>query len=212
MNGGLSLSGGSLTPSLSCSSHQERTGRVAVASRVTARPRTLQGQVDDPDERIPVQPPLAPVGLEIGERLGGDGVVHRFPGRLELSYPVRGRGQHVAILREVGLGAERAVAGDDLGVRVREAQQTVGRLYHAVDTAAGGAVDVGIKAVEKHVAGVQHVGLLEPHCDVGVGVRRRDVRQDRKSTRLNSSHLVISYAVFCLKKKKKTRYDLSDMT
>src|SRR2546426_8741742 len=28
--------------------------------------------------------------------------------------------------------------------------------------------------------------------------------QDRKSTRLNSSHLVISYAVFCLKKKNKT--------
>src|SRR5256885_8626981 len=28
-----------------------------------------------------------------------------------------------------------------------------------------------------------------------------DDRQDRKSTRLNSSHLVISYAVFCLKKK-----------
>src|SRR5256885_10620481 len=32
---------------------------------------------------------------------------------------------------------------------------------------------------------------------------------DRKSTRLNSSHLVISYAVFCLKKKKKNlRYHL----
>src|SRR2546426_7174314 len=29
--------------------------------------------------------------------------------------------------------------------------------------------------------------------------------RDRKSTRLNSSHLVISYAVFCLKKKKKTK-------
>src|SRR5256885_7157533 len=29
--------------------------------------------------------------------------------------------------------------------------------------------------------------------------------RDRKSTRLNSSHLVISYAVFCLKKKKKIR-------
>src|SRR2546427_4424510 len=29
-------------------------------------------------------------------------------------------------------------------------------------------------------------------------------RQDRKSTRLNSSHSQISYAVFCLKKKKKT--------
>ena len=31
-----------------------------------------------------------------------------------------------------------------------------------------------------------------------------DVAKDRKSTRLNSSHLVISYAVFCLKKKKIT--------
>src|SRR5256885_7749106 len=30
---------------------------------------------------------------------------------------------------------------------------------------------------------------------------RRAMPQDRKSTRLNSSHLVISYAVFCLKKK-----------
>src|SRR5258708_30473763 len=29
---------------------------------------------------------------------------------------------------------------------------------------------------------------------------------DRKSTRLNSSHQIISYAVFCLKKKKKNRY------
>src|SRR5687768_18366398 len=32
---------------------------------------------------------------------------------------------------------------------------------------------------------------------------RRRSRQDRKSTRLNSSHGYISYAVFCLKKKKK---------
>src|SRR2546426_5023491 len=34
---------------------------------------------------------------------------------------------------------------------------------------------------------------------------RADQKRDRKSTRLNSSHLVISYAVFCLKKKKKKR-------
>src|SRR2546426_7402743 len=33
-------------------------------------------------------------------------------------------------------------------------------------------------------------------------------RKDRKSTRLNSSHLVISYAVFCLKKKKKHKKTL----
>src|SRR5947207_9661329 len=33
----------------------------------------------------------------------------------------------------------------------------------------------------------------------------REVFRDRKSTRLNSSHTVISYAVFCLKKKKKKK-------
>src|SRR5260221_10960752 len=35
-------------------------------------------------------------------------------------------------------------------------------------------------------------------------VRRMHEKLDRKSTRLNSSHTVISYAVFCLKKKKST--------
>src|SRR5688572_33220474 len=36
-----------------------------------------------------------------------------------------------------------------------------------------------------------------------VQIRQADLAQDRKSTRLNSSHSQISYAVFCLKKKKK---------
>src|SRR5438034_8726858 len=49
---------------------------------------------------------------------------------------------------------------------------------------------------------------LELEADVEVGHRLGDEaagrrRGDRKSTRLNSSHTVISYAVFCLKKKKK---------
>src|SRR5256885_8594896 len=46
-----------------------------------------------------------------------------------------------------------------------------------------------------------------PPCDPGWSRNKargnRDRTADRKSTRLNSSHLVISYAVFCLKKKKK---------
>src|SRR5205807_9711204 len=37
---------------------------------------------------------------------------------------------------------------------------------------------------------------------LGATSARRKAELDRKSTRLNSSHLVISYAVFCLKKKK----------
>src|SRR5256885_7318313 len=48
-------------------------------------------------------------------------------------------------------------------------------------------------------------------CDAQPETRRtsRGVL-DRKSTRLNSSHLVISYAVFCLKKKKKLAFFRSD--
>src|SRR5438034_6247786 len=38
-----------------------------------------------------------------------------------------------------------------------------------------------------------------------IGVGRKSETEDRKSTRLNSSHTVISYAVFCLKKKKKKK-------
>src|SRR2546426_6822168 len=58
---------------------------------------------------------------------------------------------------------------------------------------------------------------VDPHAERAIGTSRQfdgggragasaqPVRRDRKSTRLNSSHLVISYAVFCLKKKKRSR-------
>src|SRR5437588_2602932 len=49
-------------------------------------------------------------------------------------------------------------------------------------------------------AGDRH-GHPHPHLGVAVAVLA-DEAGDRKSTRLNSSHTVISYAVFCLKKKK----------
>src|ERR1022692_3585431 len=45
---------------------------------------------------------------------------------------------------------------------------------------------------------------MHPHCCSDVAsCGENQTAKDRKSTRLNSSHLVISYAVFCLKKKKK---------
>src|SRR3712207_6975115 len=44
--------------------------------------------------------------------------------------------------------------------------------------------------------------LLTLDCDVLVPAALENVITDRKSTRLNSSHANISYAVFCLKKKK----------
>src|SRR5260221_6353277 len=62
-----------------------------------------------------------------------------------------------------------------------------------------------IRVVDRHIGEpgrVDVLGLRLPnHTDqiaAGVGGECRD--RDRKSTRLNSSHTVISYAVFCLKK------------
>src|SRR5256885_8788967 len=51
----------------------------------------------------------------------------------------------------------------------------------------------------KHGGAGEHPG--EDEKALGVVRERLERVQDRKSTRLNSSHLVISYAVFCLKKK-----------
>src|SRR3712207_7254516 len=55
---------------------------------------------------------------------------------------------------------------------------------------------VGPHAVE------EGVGRLELAVPGALGEVARDDDRDRKSTRLNSSHANISYAVFCLKKKK----------
>src|SRR3712207_7661726 len=60
-------------------------------------------------------------------------------------------------------------------------------------------------------APVVRVAKYEAAKDESVGKGRRSTQGqdlDRKSTRLNSSHANISYAVFCLKKKKKQIIDL----
>src|SRR3712207_8802980 len=61
-------------------------------------------------------------------------------------------------------------------------------------------------------ASIMHTGLDgEPAADVlAVPDDFYTALGDRKSTRLNSSHANISYAVFCLKKKKKQTYTPAD--
>src|SRR5436309_12559086 len=56
-------------------------------------------------------------------------------------------------------------------------------------------------------AGRRPRGRAAPACGTPDRDRgRARPARDRKSTRLNSSHVKISYAVFCLKKKKKKKY------
>src|SRR5690242_21146352 len=56
--------------------------------------------------------------------------------------------------------------------------------------------------ISARIPGRDHHFLINPY-----GLRFDEVTasRDRKSTRLNSSHMSISYAVFCLKKKKKNK-------
>src|SRR5690606_39347912 len=76
----------------------------------------------------------------------------------------------------------------------------------------GGAVER--QSGEVLVDGGARLALQFPHAFqarpgdglVGRGDETTQARQDRKSTRLNSSHVKISYAVFCLKKKKQEYY------
>src|SRR6266550_3054011 len=87
------------------------------------------------------------------------------------------------------------------GLRVqtgaRHARECVG--LQAEDVALGRRpeVDAGVAAELQRAVGRERQ-LLELPGEPGVHLRR----EDRKSTRLNSSHGYISYAVFCLKKKK----------
>src|SRR2546426_3856657 len=71
------------------------------------------------------------------------------------------------------------------------------------------AMTVGLRSVirsaeSSKVLGFLETGKLNSHHDWKHRFKENSerMRTDRKSTRLNSSHLVISYAVFCLKKKK----------
>src|SRR5437773_5859887 len=59
-----------------------------------------------------------------------------------------------------------------------------------------------VKTLQMHVVHLED-GRVEVSDEDRPTLRRG--RLDRKSTRLNSSHITISYAVFCLKKKKKKK-------
>src|SRR5207249_5549534 len=68
-------------------------------------------------------------------------------------------------------------------------------------------VDVIVEATGIPTAGIHHALQAIAHGRHVVMVNvEADALADRKSTRLNSSHVSISYAVFCLKKKKTTTY------
>src|SRR2546426_6623410 len=117
----------------------------------------------------------------------------------------------------------RAEGEVNVDASLDQPQAAVRLVYHWVE-----AVDRMIRGPERHAGSVLHEytfhlrhycnefgHVFDEHshmqilnCRVGprfLNLLAEIVREDRKSTRLNSSHLVISYAVFCLKKKNTKR-------
>src|SRR2546430_10022190 len=70
------------------------------------------------------------------------------------------------------------------------------------DFYSGKKIDV---SVQSSFSGLRAFFDQMAHYQRIVSINNFEVKQDRKSTRLNSSHSQISYAVFCLKKKKNKR-------
>src|SRR5437667_7547451 len=86
--------------------------------------------------------------------------------------------------------------GYDVILKLRSHPKTM-HIPIIVLSAFGAPADI-IRAYERDVDGfiTKPFDLEERFCDEAIDI------SDRKSTRLNSSHITISYAVFCLKKKK----------
>src|SRR5690606_14346708 len=135
-------------------------------------------------------------GLPLGTR-GGLTIDHYFPADGEYEVTINGL---------VGGGYVWGVADEFTlivtvdGERVFQSQLGGADDLRAVDVEQA----VGIGAIEARFKNIRFRTKAGTHR-VGVAFKQKTAAEhlDRKSTRLNSSHVKISYAVFCLKKKKK---------
>src|SRR5690625_5878005 len=81
-------------------------------------------------------------------------------------------------------------------------KSTTMRMIVGLDRPTSGQVMVNGKTYARHAAPLGEVGALLEARAVHTSRTGYHHLRDRKSTRLNSSHVAISYAVFCLKKTK----------
>src|SRR5207247_8813288 len=110
---------------------------------------------------------------------------------------------------ELGEGSHREISSG--GAKIGDDQSTEGVAASALTVDSGGGTVVATIPVGGNPAGVAYnsgngyVYVTNPFSDIVSVINGTD----RKSTRLNSSHEWISYAVFCLKKKNSISYNCS---
>src|SRR2546422_6253893 len=98
-------------------------------------------------------------------------------------------------MRPIRVRIDSAALRHNLGAARRRAPRS--RICAVVKANAYGH---GLARAARAFAAAEGLALIE--LEAALELRRAGERRDRKSTRLNSSHGYISYAVFCLKKKK----------
>src|SRR5690625_3540472 len=116
-------------------------------------------------------------------------------------WPLPGRIAVLVVLVILVLAGSWYLSIKDLGARLERAQTTEQELRREFETKAHQAAN--LDAYREQVAELEKTFealLAQLPSDTEVP----GLLEDRKSTRLNSSHVAISYAVFCLKKKKYT--------
>src|SRR3989454_5375596 len=130
----------------------------------------------------------------------------RLPGR-----PARYRATDPAALI-AQLAAEQGEALDRLSRSLRDADRSGPEIRPVTgERAVANLIMQVVARAGRRAEGVLSAELLRPTLPAWRRAKERAVVElrDRKSTRLNSSHLVISYAVFCLKKKKTVNRSVS---
>src|SRR5690625_6856752 len=94
-----------------------------------------------------------------------------------------------------------ASRGTGRGATLEDVARVAGVSRATVSRVVRGDVQVRRDKVVKVESAVQELGYVPNNAARSLASRQSGAVADRKSTRLNSSHVAISYAVFCLKKK-----------
>src|SRR5690348_18331405 len=136
-----------------------------------------------------------------------------FTKRAESEYDAFGAAHSsTSISASLGFAVARDLKGENHNVIavIGDGAMRAGMAYEAMNNA--GAMDARLIVIlnDNDMSIAPPVGAMSAYLAKVVSSRPyrefRRVAKDRKSTRLNSSHPSISYAVFCLKKKKKKKY------
>src|SRR5438034_1176071 len=116
---------------------------------------------------------------------------------------VDGNGEPDARCRARGR-VDRGVDADDFAVRIDQRAAGIAAVDGRIRLN-GFVNESGLAGLHRAPKRADNAGRERGLETERVAERKDFLAQDRKSTRLNSSHTVISYAVFCLKKKKQLR-------